>query len=268
MNSVGRRNDRTSQYCERATTHPRRKTSRIRREPDMPAWEGTIPIYINNFNWLTWTRELASFFDDVAGVEVIIIDNASTYPPLLEWYDTQCRYRVVRLEYNHGCHAPWTSGTVLPREEHRSQFGSDYYIVTDPDLNFTGCPKDVVNVLVEGYERYPEITKVGVSLEIDDLPTDSLIGKPAAEWESQFWQRRRDSQFFDAGVDTTFGLYGAGVPCVGNCLRSDRPYTVRHEPWYLTSANLTEEHRFYFQNASFGHWTAVIQRLDMRDCFD
>jgi len=226
----------------------------------MRGWKGTIPIYINNRNWLTSTREMADFFAQVPRCEVIIVDNASTYEPLLDWYNQGCPYKVVRLPQNSGSHAPWTSGAVLPAPVHRAWFGSDYYVVTDPDLRFEGCPRDVLDVLVDGYEAYPEITKVGVSLEITDIPQDAISAREVVAWESQFWTNRRDGRFFNAGVDTTFALYGVGIPCKGNCLRADRPYTARHLPWYFTLDSLTEEQTYYLQNATNGHWSKIFKQ--------
>jgi len=224
------------------------------------AWRGVIPIYINNRDWLTTTRELVEYFAEISGTEVVIIDNASTFPPLLEWYDRGCRCKVIRLRQNHGCHAPWNSGAVLSPAMHRAWFGSDYYVVTDADLSLDGCPRDVLDVLVQGYESYADITKVGISLEINDLPADSISGNQAAEWEKRFWQNKRDDRFFDADIDTTFALYGTGVRCIGTCLRSDRPYTARHMPWYLTPGTLDEESRHYLTRATLGHWTRDMQK--------
>jgi hypothetical protein len=222
---------------------------------------GTVPIYINNRDWLTWPRAMARYFDDVPGTQVVIVDNASTYPPLLDWYAADCPYPVVRLDDNMGPHAPWTSGAILPPHVHLAYFGTPYYVLTDPDLDLQGCPKDLIPRLIEGYERYPEVTKTGPSLEIDDLPNDSLTAAAVIPWERQFWARRRDAQFFDAPIDTTFALYDIRVPCRGICLRSDRPYVARHMPWYLTRTNLSDEHVHYIANATAGSWSGMLQHL-------
>ena len=224
------------------------------------ARRSVIPIYINNFNWLTPTRALAGYFDDVPAAEVIIVDNASTYPPLLEWYRSACPYKVVRLSANGGKHAPWNSGTVLPAAVHRALFGSDYYVVTDPDLSLDACPKDLLEFLTAGLQRYPSSNKVGLSLEIDDLPSECPWAVEAERWERQFWTQRRDEQFFQAGVDTTFALYSVDTPhgtakrSDPNALRSDRPYTARHLPWYMKTDELTQEELYYFSSVRNGVW--------------
>jgi hypothetical protein len=221
---------------------------------------GTVPIYINNFNWLTWPRQMARFFEDVPNTEVIIVDNASTYPPLLNWYESECPYKIVRLPENLGPHAPWRSGAILPPVVHEGYFGTPYYVLTDPDLCLDDCPKDLVEHLIEGYERYPEVTKVGVGLEIGNLPSDSIVAADAVAWERQFWANRRDGQFFDAAVDTTFAVYSIHVPCKGICLRSDRPYIARHQPWYLTPGNISDEHFYYIQRTIVGSWGGLLKQ--------
>jgi hypothetical protein len=230
-----------------------------------PRWSGTIPIYINNFNWLSPVERLAAFFDNVSGTELTIVDNASTYPPLLDWYE-RCCYRVVRLGDNCGPYAPWDAGVVMAPDEHRAQYSSAYYVVSDPDLSLESCPLDLVDVLVEGWSRYPFVSKVGVSLEIDDLPTTSPLAEGVKGWESQFWRDRRDDEFFDAAIDTTLALYQVDVPFArvketGNSLRTDRPYTARHLPWYIDPREMSAEEEYYVRTTRAGHWGMALQRL-------
>lgn len=227
----------------------------------IPNWRGVIPVYINNFNWLTSTRELADFFSDVPGVEVIIVDNASTYPPLLDWY-SETDYKIVRLDQNIGAHAPWHCGAVLPPVVHRAFWGNDFYVLTDPDLSLSGCPKDVLNVLTKGWQSHSNIIKVGLSLEINDIPSDALIGAEAKNWESQFWAERLGANFFNADVDTTFALYSINVTSAQaqKAIRSDRPYTARHLPWYITMENITPEQEYYINSTKVGSWGKRLQQ--------
>lgn len=217
-------------------------------------WKGTIPVYINNFNRLTTTRKLAKWFDDVPGTELIIIDNASTYPPLLDWYVHECPYKIVRLDGNGGHHAPWKQACVLHAHTHRAIFGSEWYIVTDPDLDLADVPKDLVDVLLSGFTVMPNAVKVGVSLEIDDLPP--VHSERVRSWEQQFWTRLVGDGFFQADIDTTLAIYRAetmhatAMTTNQGCLRTVRPYTARHMPWYLDPKNLSAEETYYFQQAN------------------
>ena len=222
-------------------------------------WSGTIPIYINNRNRLTTTRNLAKWFDDVAGVEVIIVDNASSYEPLLKWYK-ECRYKVIRLAENCGHHAPWTQGCILWDHTHRAIFGSEWYVVTDSDLDLASVPKDLINHLLDGFYLFPSRVKVGVSLEIDDLPEWNR--DRVRHWEQKFWDDPIEAigsnspEFFHADIDTTLAIYrsrtmhATAMTTNQGSLRSARPYTARHTPWYLDPKNLSSEETYYFQHAN------------------
>jgi hypothetical protein len=58
-------------------------------------------------------------------------------------------------------------------------------VVTDADLSLDGCPKDLLDVLIEGFSAAPDAVKVGLSLEIDDLPEP--MRARVRGWELQFW---------------------------------------------------------------------------------
>ncbi len=47
-----------------------------------------------------------------------------------------------------------------------------HFIVTDPDLDISSVPLDMVDYLIEALESFKCITKAGFSLKIDDLPED------------------------------------------------------------------------------------------------
>ena len=60
-----------------------------------------IPVIINNRNLFTWPKAMVERIKEYDGVgEIIIVDNDSTYPPLLEWYATNpCRIeRLNKIE--------------------------------------------------------------------------------------------------------------------------------------------------------------------------
>jgi hypothetical protein len=57
------------------------------------------------------------------GHDVYIVDNASTYKPLLDWYSQQKDVKIIKLGINNGHTSPWKNGIIN---------SSDYYVVTDP----------------------------------------------------------------------------------------------------------------------------------------
>lgn len=210
-----------------------------------------IPVYVNVFNRLTTTRSLCEQIANLDGAEVCIVDNASTYEPLLHWYDS-CPYRVLKMQENLGHHAPWMSGIV-------GQNNSPFYAVTDCDLDIGGVPPDALEYLRRPLVKDMQVVKAGLSLEINDLPEWQ---SEVVNWERQFWTRKKRfcggggcDEFYDAFVDTTFALYRRDTPHryamgVKNSLRAPRPYTARHLPWYLECDNLDAENQYYFATAS------------------
>lgn len=210
-----------------------------------------IPIYINNFNWLTSTKAMVEYFQSISYVEPIIVDNASTYPPLLSWYETNpCK--IIRLLNNCGHRAPWEQGCVLWAHTHKVIFGSNYYAVTDPDLDFTDVPKDLVYECIEGLKIFPEANKCGMALRIDDLPPNERT-KKIIEWENHFWEHPINDRFFHADIDTTFAVYKCErlhslAIKVGPSVRTNFPYVAKHLPWYYIGGNceLNDEQKYYF----------------------
>jgi len=206
-----------------------------------------IPVYINVFNRLTTTRRLADQVACLPDAVPIIIDNASKWGPLLDWYEV-CPYEVVRLEQNLGHHAPWKCGEI-------DRVKSGFYCVTDCDLDIGDCPADLLDVLAVPFGWKKHIEKSGLGLRIDDLPPWQT---KVIEWESRWWQNPADdTRFFHAAVDTTFAMYRAGsafstlMKVVGvKSTRTAAPYLARHMPWYLDAENMDEENRNYFATAS------------------
>ena len=48
-----------------------------------------IPVIINNRNLLTWPKAMVRDLSKWEGIgDIYIVDNGSTYEPLLEWYAT------------------------------------------------------------------------------------------------------------------------------------------------------------------------------------
>lgn len=198
----------------------------------------TYPIFINNRDRLTMPRNLAeqcSRLEDVG--EIIVIDNASTYPPLLDWYEN-CPYKVIRLKENVGPHGLWRIG---PPDTH--------FVYTDCDLDIGGCPKGVLRILKEGLDWYKQMIKVGLSLEIDDIPNEYPLKHLVVHHEADKWNPfHEDARFHLAGLDTTFSMYRprAGWGGYTPALRTRRPYTAKHLPWYIVEED--EEESYYIKH--------------------
>jgi hypothetical protein len=231
----------------------------------------SIPVVINNRNLLTWPKAMVADLRRMGIESIVIVDNSSTYEPLLDWYATS-GLEVVRLTENLGHHAPWDSGEVTRMQ---SKSPSGRYIVTDPDLDLSGVPSDCIEKLLECHRVYgDDIHKVGLSLELSDLP-DNAYARGVRNWESQYWEAPKgvisymDTELphkaYMAAIDTTFAMYRSGsmiVPFPRGQIRLDRPYTARHVPWYLTKETIDDEYRYYIERAgSCASWAQALKTM-------
>ena len=228
-----------------------------------------IPVYINNRDRLTTTKALVDWLIGAGQRHIVIMDNKSTYPPLLKYY--QKLTDGVRLHFFPGNHGPWSFWTgSLYREQ------SLPYIVTDSDLvPAEDCPKDLIQKLYSLLTRFPNSGKVGPGLKITDVPDDlCLYSGWDRKGEEHFWTKRFNDEAFNAPLDTTFALYPAGTKDGDSLkgyhnLRMDSPYLVRHMPWYARKP-FTEEERYYRehvgydvpnQNSRYTAWTHIAEPI-------
>jgi hypothetical protein len=224
-----------------------------------------MKVFIIMYNRLTWPIKMCEFLSNT-GCEVILIDNNSTYPPLLEWYKS-CPYELWLLEKNEGHFGPWKTGII-------DRYTDRYYIVTDHDLDLSMVPPDYVSFLKKGLDNNPDVVKSGLSLRIDDLP-DNPFAKEAHDWELKFWQTPRDRDgFYQSTLDTTFALYDrergwgefpGGSPSNDkffSAVRAPSPYTARHLLWYETKESIANnEEELYYHNNTGTYWSEKLKEL-------
>ena len=215
-----------------------------------------IPIIINNFNRLDFLKKLISSLETRGYKNLIILDNDSTYPPLLEYYKTT-PYEVIFLHENVGFLALWKSGIY-------KRFKNNYYVYTDSDVMLDeGCPEDFMRVFLSVLKKHPACMKVGFGIRIDDLPDCYKQKYYVIRWEAQHWKERVDDLLIKARIDTTFALYrpfckGGSTPHL--IFRTDFPYVIRHLPWYEDTDNLTEEEKYYISHSKKAtHWTESLK---------
>lgn len=220
-------------------------------------WSGMAPpvtVFVNTFNHLRFTRDTVSFLASLESVRPIVIDNASTFPPLIEWYETSpCE--VIRLPTNMGARAPWLSGAV-------DRDAGEHYAVTDFDLDLSTLPSGFLDQLIETLERNPSISKCGLALRIDDLPDEFPLKEPTLSWERQFWEEEVSPDVFRAAIDTTFAVYSKNRSLEGRFYEGYRlagPLTVRHRPWYWTADSLDDDDIYYIATTEVASgWKKVI----------
>lgn len=208
-----------------------------------------INVFVNNRDRLTSTKALCEWLLKAGTKNVIILDNGSTYGPLLEWYRGLPEGVSVEMHPNLGPWAFW----ALKRQETQG----NPYVVTDSDcVPADCCPLDLMSRLLRKLSDCPECGKVGPGLRIDNLPDlckNFITNGDGRGWEGEipFWKRRHPNGGFNAPIDTTFSLYSAyspWVPADWNNIRLDFPYVVEHTPWYV-SKPFSEEEQYYRDHA-------------------
>lgn len=227
-----------------------------------------IPVYVNNFNRLSSTKALVEWLLKSGTQKVVILDNASTYSPLLEYYNAlPAGVSVVRQE-NLGPWSFWKTG------KHTTQ--TLPYVVTDADLVPSDCcPLDLIEKMQDLLLSVAGCEKVGPGLRLDNIPDlsrDFITNGDGKGWEGEgvYWKKRHESGAFIAPIDTTFAIYKPFAPwteadwtgSVKN-LRMDIPYVVEHTPWYVQKP-FSEEEQYYREHANrtWSHvtWPSPINR--------
>lgn len=218
----------------------------------------SIPVIINNFNRLDCLKILINWLRNLDDpVSIIILDNNSTYPPLLQFYKSlkNTNINLIMLKKNRG------TKEILSLA--KSLHTTDKFVITDPDLiPYHTTPKDILSKMKEVLDTYNKFNHVGASLEINDLPDYYPLKETVIEWESQFWESRLNNKLFIATVDTTFAMYrsGSNVRKTIPALRLDRPYTFKHIDWYIDPNFINQENRYYLSTCNnYATWSTRLK---------
>ena len=215
------------------------------------------PIFIISFNRYTMLRAVIERLMELKQERIVVIDNHSSYEPLLEYYEEMKRtIEVLRMAENFG-------HNVMGRLFQDSNFVSKYnldrcnFIYTDSDILPTKeCPPDFIEKFNEILGRHRDIAKVGLSLRIDDLPDSFKAKEGVIIWESQYWAEKIHDQvlgieLFRAAIDTTFACQRANTRpgWTNRSFRTGKPYLAHHLAWYIDSGNLSDEEKYYVETA-------------------
>lgn len=211
----------------------------------------TYPIIIISFNQLFYLKKQIDFLKNSGFKNIIIIDNASTYKPLLDYFkEIKKDVTIFRLKKNYGHKVFWV------KKEFLLLYGQTYYVVTDPDIvPDRNCPEDFMEYFKNLLQKNPNITKVGFSLKIDDIPCSNPHRNKILNWEKKFWENTDEVGNYWADIDTTFALYRPTSFLLDRktffkAIRSKPPYLAMHGGWYMDIEALTEEQKNYMETAN------------------
>jgi hypothetical protein len=192
---------------------------------------------------------------------IYIIDNKSTYPPLVAYLKSiENQVNVLYMPENYG-HRVYMRDEIL-------KLGGDKYIITDPDLLLNpNLPQNFIDILSELSDKY-KIGKIGFALDITNNINNNLIASDnkmsVIEWESRYWSDKIDNkeyEIYNAEIDTTFVLINTkyydgsltGIRVAGN-------FTCVHIPWLNNYENnlLDGELSYYRSNNLSTTWARQI----------
>lgn len=222
-----------------------------------------IPIIIPCFDLVTYTAGIVNRLQKFGLRNIILVDNGSTYPPMLDYLCNPGRgVTVVRDGRNNGprhafeCEIAYSS---LP----------EYFCITDPDLQLhNDLPSDFISQLIFLTEKH-KIGKAGLALDISDkdlmVTKEFKIGQSDYsiwDWEIQFWKEQIDTTpvgnpVFKALIDTTFALYNKKYFVRDDflsALRVGGNFTCKHLPWYVNNGLSPDEERWYRHNAKHSYY--------------
>ena len=215
----------------------------------------SYPVFIVCRDRLTYLAQLLDWLEQIGQDEVYLIDNASTYPPLLDFYEST-KHTVVRTGGNHGHKVGWKQGVIRRHAQGRR------FIYTDPDvLPVDECPADAIERMAAVLDADPNVYKCGFSLKIDDLPDWCRDG--IVDWEARYRRPVDATGAHRAPIDTTFAVYAEHAwrgfryqPAY----RLPAPYTARHLPWYTDPNRLSDEDEFYRVHAdtTVSNWARYV----------
>ncbi len=242
-------------------------------------------VFVITYNLLSTTKKLVEDIKRMNGVAVLM-DNQSTYPPMLEWFkEVQDDPRVlyVKLPQNFGprvVHYMYTTPKFnnvysLVKEQYKRKFDRELPpipIITDCDIDISEIPDDGLDVLsnLMAYDRaiLKRYKKIGFSLRIDDLPNFPVLNKTKT-WEAQFFTNPSTlagvQVYANTLLDTTFQAFNPKIPhgtFFGPAIRTGSPYVARHIPWYWDPDNLGEEETYYLKNLQ--HLDVIMHSKDVK----
>ena len=201
-----------------------------------------INAFITNRNLISTLKATIDFLKKDPRIQIIVLDQNSTYPELLSYYeDIKEDIIVYKFDNNEGPHSVWHSKV-------RHLHNDNYFILTDSDCTYDDVPNDWLDKMINTLEQ-TNFFKVGFSLSLDDIPSDSKIIDRIHSIEDQYWTNKCEWGWV-AHIDTTFALLRPHSGFSYDGLRLDKPYTIKHVPWYLTKDNITKEWEYYLDNVN------------------
>lgn len=211
-----------------------------------------IPLIIPNFNLLTYTRNLVNWYSwYYPNASIYIIDNGSTYEPLLYWYKEQTDAAIIETGKNE--FIPNLKGFI-------NRLSSPYYAISDPDIMpHPSTPPNFMEVFVHAIERQG-FHHAGFGLLHEEIPEFNPKKGWIAGDEHGLYSTPVEVMGhtgYKAPIDTTFAVYsrdngGWSAPMqAAHWSNSIRLFKAYHLMWHLHPEHINEEMDNYLKTANY-----------------
>lgn len=228
-------------------------------------------IFICSYNRLEPLKALVKALTDRGYYNIVILDNGSTYQPLLDWYNTLEHGSVHFCKQNYGPEALDCVRDYEPdfQVKYNHILQNEYHVYTDSDVvPVEEVPDSFIDDMIDLCKKY-QIPKMGLSLKIDDLPDHFALKDQIITHEGSFFERDfildDKCKIFRAPVDTTFAVNSPGLACGYNhhACRAAGNYFARHMPWYYNIDDLPVDEAYYIRHVegTRAHWSNVVKQM-------
>lgn len=211
----------------------------------------SIPVIIINYNQLYYLKILVNFLQERKFENIIIVDNNSDYPPLLEYYKSIKEFITIETMSSNLGHLVFFENKDLQKK-----YGNGYFVLTDPDIvPNSNLPEDFLGQMIAILDDYfSTTTKVGFALDLETIPDTFPLKQKVLKWEKKFWKNKLKDNLYRANIDTTFALYKPYYPKHYKDLpffqgvRVADQYTAIHGGWYIDPLQYSEENLHYINS--------------------
>jgi GT2 family glycosyltransferase len=196
---------------------------------------------------------------------IIIIDNQSTYEPLLEWYKTS-GVDVFHNDIVPNSHLAFKD-LINAGHPKFTALLNDWYVYNDGDIiPMNDIPDTFIDDLIYFAKKYNK-TKVGMSIKIDDIDRSYPLNEWVYGYESTYWTNgildESGVELYPHPIDTTFAVHAPGTmpEWSNNTLRVGVPYVVKHAPFYYNPEALPEDEKYYLEhmNKNSSNWSSKVE---------
>lgn len=232
-----------------------------------------IPIFIICYERLHVLKQtVQSIRKCCSRYKLVFSDNASTYKPLLNYYDTI--EKAGAIVYRNKTNDPF--GNIAKNlRAYKTRFGiPKNYVVTDPDIQLQ-AKSDVLELFQHVLAKHSNIRAVGPMLRIDDIPNTYPLKKMVLERHRKIWNLPKFTlawkgsrvRFVRFKIDSTFAMYRGAFNWqrLQPSFRMLQPYAARHLDWYVTVKNMTADQKLYLRRANrLSHWSGSWLRTHIQ----